>query len=279
MSIIHKSKQFITAALLITVAFSCGNEPDKIIYKGPQFVFIEGAESVPLLENRTKILEIPLKVSLARDEDVSVTYSVENNNVASGVDYNILSPNPIVIPAGEYEVPIEIEVIDNLTIEDVDRGFNITIEDVSGPVNQSQVQSSVNILIVNDDCLPEIPKISNWIGDLAVEDVGFGAVPSIGFAGPDGSCGGMLIVEGDLLNFGLESRIRIYFTQDAPGSTTGTVTVFRSSFFVDEAYSDYQYKGSGVYDQDTREILIDYTFYDDTGEVWFTGQHYITFDE
>lgn len=261
---------FVTA-----IAFSCGNEPEKILFKGPQFVFFEASEVVPLLESSPTVLQIPVKVSLARKDDVTVAYEIVNNNVTEGVDYEILSPNPVTIAAGEYETFIEVEVINNEVFESESRNFTITITDITGASSTPQVLGELTVEIVNDDCPAEIPKIVNWVGDLSVEDVGFGDVPGTGSAGPDGSCGGVLVVEGDLLAFGLNSRINIVFTQDSEGATTGTVEVARDRFFTDDDFAGYQYEAVGVYDEDTQEILMDYTFYRPNGTIWFTGQHYI----
>jgi hypothetical protein len=267
-------KNFLAFVVFATALLGCGSEPDRIIFSGKDFVFFEASEVVPLLENSADPLEIPVKVSLAQDEDVTVAYTIEENGAIEGIDFEILSPNPITISAGEYETAIEIAVINNEVFETESRTFSITLTEIS-PSLDKQVLTSVTVDVVNEDCPAEIPKIVNWIGSLSVEDVGFGASPGTGDAGPDGSCGGVLIMTGDLLAFGLDSKITLVFTQDSPGSTTGTVEVARDRFFTDDAYAGYQYEASGTYNEATQEIIIDYNFYRPNGTLWFPGTHYI----
>lgn len=265
------------ALFFALVAASCGNEPDKIEYRGPAFVFIESGSNLALLENSESTLQIPVKISKPQKEDVTVGFEIDADGAVEGIDYNVLTPSPITIEAGEYSAFIEIEVIDNAVFESETRKFDITLTDLSKSSLDKQVLTSVNVEIVNDDCEADIPKISKWVGAVDVEDAGFGSVAGFASTGPGGSCGGVLVLsDADIVQVGEDSRIVIVFTQDSGNPTTGTVEVARDRIFTNDAYAGYQYEGQGTYDEDAREILIDYTLYRPNGTVWFTGTTIIT---
>ncbi|HMV08341.1 MAG TPA: DUF1735 domain-containing protein [Cyclobacteriaceae bacterium] len=265
------------ALFFALVAASCGNEPDKIEYRGPAFVFIESGSNLALLENSETALQIPVKISTPQKEDVTVGFEIDADGAVEGIDYNVLTPSPITIEAGEYSAFIEIEVIDNSVFESETRKFDITLTDLSKSSLDKQVLTSVNVEIVNDDCEADIPKISKWVGAVDVEDAGFGSVSGFASTGPGGSCGGVLVLsDADIVQVGEDSRIVIVFTQDSGNPTTGTVEVARDRIFTNDAYAGYQYEGQGTYDEDAREILIDYTLYRPNGTVWFTGTTIIT---
>lgn len=278
-------KRFITykklfAALLLFVlaASGCGDEPDRILYKGPAFVFFESKDYIPVLESSSATYKVALKVSAPQKNDFTVAYEVQSEGAVSDVDYRIISPNPITMEAGEYVTYIEIEMINNEVIDSETRQFNLIITDISNSSLQKQILTSVNVEVVNDDCLPGIPKITTWVGTVAIEDVGGADGSATGLPGSGGSCGGILVLNGDdVFGFGVGNfEIKLVFTPDAEGSTTGTVLVSKGPYFEDSDYSAYHYAATGTYDEATKEILLDYIFYDDTGAPWFGGQHVIS---
>lgn len=271
-------KRLLAALLFALAAAGCGDEPDRILYKGPAFVFFESKDYIPVLESSATIYKIPLKVSSPQKEDFTVTYEVEPAGAVSEADYRIISPNPITIEAGEFVTYIEIEMIDNDAVESETRAFNLEITDISNSSLERQILTTVNVEIVNDDCSPGIPKIATWVGTVAVEDVGGEEGFAVGLPGPGGSCGGILVLNGDdTFGFGVGNfEIKLVFTRDPEDSATGTIQVAKGPYFEDQAYSAYHYAAMGVYDEVAKEIVLDYIFYDDTGEPWFGGQHYIS---
>lgn len=274
---IIKLKGLLAALFFALAVVGCGDEPDKIEYRGPAFVFIESGSNLALLENSESTLKIPVKISTPQKEDVTVGFEVNADGAVEGIDYTILTPTPITIEAGDYSSFIEIEVIDNAVFESETRKFDITITDLSKSSLDKQVLTSVNVEIVNDDCDADIPKISKWVGTVDIEDAGFGSVSGFASTGPGGSCGGVLVVsDADIVQVGEDSKIVVVFTQDSGNPTTGTVEVARDRIFTNDEYAGYQYEGSGTYDEDSGEIMIDYTLYRPNGTVWFTGTTIIT---
>ncbi len=275
---ISKYRKLLAFAFLIVALVSCGDEPDKILYKGPAFVFFESAEYVPLLESSSTTFKIPVRVSEPQNEDFTVGYDITPAGAISEIDYRILSPNPITIEAGEYTAYIEVEMIDNEVLDTETRAFDMSITDVSNSKLQKQVRTTLNLEVINDDCSAEIPKIVKWVGTVAIEDVGFASGSAAGAPGSGGSCGGVLILSGeDTFGLGVGGfEIRLVFTQDPVNPTTGTVEVAKDSYFQDENYSAYHYEATGIYNETTKEILLDYIFYDSDGSPAFSGQHYIT---
>lgn len=261
-------------ALILT---NCGTEPDRILYKGSDFVFLESGATASILESSPTTLKIPVKVSTPQSEDIDVSFEISADGAVEGIDYELITPSPITIEAGEYTAYIEVEAINNTEYEPESRKFDITITDVSNSSIDKQVRTSISVEVVNDDCPDDVPKIAFWVTNLYVEDVGFAEGAAVGTAGPAGSCGGVLVVTGDdTFAFGVgPMRITLAFTQDSENPTTGTVTVAKGPYFADADYSAYHYEATGVYDEETKEILLDYVFYRNTGAVWFTGQNYI----
>lgn len=270
----NKLRNIIIYMLLIIAITACDNEPERILFTGPDFVFIESSATVPVLENSTSNLKIPVKVSFEQAQDVTVNFTITATGAVAGIDYNLVTASPVTIPAGQYQTFIEIEPIDNDDFEPNERSFTVTITEVGNL--DKQVRTSVKVVVVNDDCPAEIPKIVNWIGNLSAEDIGYGTVAATGEAGPDGSCGGVLVITGgDFIGSGGgDCRIIVKFTQDFEGSTTGTVEVTKGRIFVNDGLAAYHYEGTGTYDEDTGDLYIDYIFYDNVGEIWWTGTNY-----
>lgn len=96
--------------------------------------------------------EILVEISRAQSSDVQVNYSVVNNGAIAGVDYNILSPNPIIIPAGEYSAVIEYEVIDNDFPDEGTRQFSVEITSLSATGVSIGPLTTFSVTIINDDC-------------------------------------------------------------------------------------------------------------------------------
>lgn len=108
--------------------------------------------SASILESSPETVQAIVEISKAQAQDVTVSYTVTpTGGAVEGVDYRVLSPNPVTIPAGSYSAIIEIEPIDNIVNEEEDRVLQIEITDISAgvPVVANQTFS---LDLLNNDC-------------------------------------------------------------------------------------------------------------------------------
>jgi len=78
-------------------------------------------------------------------EDVTITYSINTSlsTAVEGVDYVLLSPNTITIPAGEYTAPISFEVIDDNLKVSPQLSIVFQIESASVPILEKYASAAI----------------------------------------------------------------------------------------------------------------------------------------
>lgn len=269
----HKTL-FIISALLVSV-FACDTEPEKVIFSGPQFVFFESEPNVPVLENVSAPLTIPLKVSLAQKQNVSVTFEVIGEGAVPDSDYEVISTSPLLITAGLYSTDVNIKILNNEVRQKEKRIVRLRITSVTPEELSAQVTKEVLIEIQDDDCANDVPQASNWIGNLTIRD-GSSTTSGKGTAGAGGICGGSIVVDGNF--FGSNnpaSKMTINLIQKVLGSKTGIANVIRFKLF--DGSDRYEYEASGTYTETGRTITLNYTVYDTVDPTLnFSATHIIT---
>lgn len=260
-------KIFVGILMAGVIGFS-GCEEQDFLFDGPHFVSFTQS-SISLSENAGAPVGAVLQISQKRDFDVQVSFDVSAEGAVAGQDYNILTTSPVTIPAGQFEVPIMIEPIDNTDFETEARKVTFTITSVSNDIGV-QVNESAEVNIVNDDC----PSKSNiWWGNLTMIDVGFSTNPGVGSANSNGDCD-VLVIEGDLIGGGAPAPITFYLTPSTEGASNGTIEAPKGLY--DCCATAYEYEAEGTYDEITQTINLDYTFFRADGSVFWTGQTIIT---
>ncbi len=246
-------------ALFAATLVSC--EEDRIIYSGGDFVTFEngGEERLSVFENAGTVT-VPVHLSVPRTEDVTVNLSTTNGEAVSGADFNLLTTT-VTIPAGETEAVASFSIVDNTDFGEA-KTFVLSISGTSAPDIVLGLSGDIGtyqktVSIVNDDC-PS--KYTIWVGDLDVEDVGYGITPGTGAVTPDGTCD-ILRVDNNL--GGVPSMIAgttfdLLFTPDFDGATTGTVEV-KPTYTRMSGANFVTYSALGVYDEDTMTITLDYS--------------------
>jgi hypothetical protein len=149
----------------IGIFLSCDEEPEKILFEGPHFVFFESGASLSILESSDEIIEIPVKISLAQSTDVSIQLQITSSSAVENSDFEILSPEELTIEAGEYETLFRFRAINNDVLESEKRIVSVKILSASEDIDV-QVLGEVSIEIVNDDCAFDI---NNFVGAYTVE--------------------------------------------------------------------------------------------------------------
>jgi len=268
-------KPFFLVSILILSVFACDTEPEKTIFEGPQFVFLESEPNVPVLENVSTPLTIPLKVSLAQKQNVTVTFEVIGEGAVPDSDYKVISTSPLLITAGLYSTDINIKILNNEVRQKEKRIIRLKITSVSPEELTAQVTKEVLIEIQDDDCANDVAQASNWIGDLLIRD-GSSTTSGKGAAGAGGICGGSIVVDGNFFgNNNPESKMTINLIQKVLGSKTGIANVIRFKLF--EGNDRYEYEASGTYTETGQTITLNYTLYDTQDATNnFTGTHIIT---
>jgi hypothetical protein len=265
---------FVISILLLSV-FACDTEPEKTIFAGPQFVFFESEFNVPVLENVSAPLTIPLKVSLAQKQNVSVTFEVIGEGAVPDSDYKVISTSPLQITAGLYSTEINIRIINNEVRQKEKRIIRLRITSVTPEELTAQVTKEILIEIQDDDCANDVPQASNWIGDLSIRD-GSSTTSGKGTAGAGGICGGSIVVDGNF--FGSNnptSKMTINLIQKVLGSENGIANVIRFKLF--SGTDRYEYEASGTYTEAGQTITLNYTLYDTQDAANnFNGTHIIT---
>jgi hypothetical protein len=262
------------AALLFT---TCSQEPDKIIYKGPDFVFFDSKSQISLYENQKTALSIPIKISLPQTSTTRITYQVTGENVLLGTDYKVQTVNPVEIGSGTFGSVISILPVDNAIIQPEKRTITIKILSVDNPLLEPQVVKEVEIDLLEDDCAPTVPRISLWAGG-SVNIQGYGSSTSTGTAegGSGGICGGSLSVTGKFFSDSNPSTtMTIIMTQNQTVTTKGTASVIRFPMFTGS--TQYDYEAGGTYDELSKTITLNFTVYlHADGTTVTSGTHIIT---
>ncbi|MCP3915028.1 MAG: hypothetical protein GY711_05695 [bacterium] len=91
--------------------------------------------------------ELPVTLSQVTDVDVPVSYSVAGT-ATSDVDYQIASPNPLVVPAGRSTALLRVEVLEDAAVES-DNELLITLLPPTGALLGTSVVHEMTIR--NDD--------------------------------------------------------------------------------------------------------------------------------
>ena len=150
-------KYFVKLALLAlsTTAFvSC--DEDTVTYGGDNFVsFNQVARTRFNAFENVGVAEIPVNLAFPKSSDVVVTFKIENSTAVEGVDYVLLTPGTVTIPAGETTANIRIQITNN-DVQNDSKSMEITLTSVSqADVSLGLVDNGSKfkrLLIVNDDC-------------------------------------------------------------------------------------------------------------------------------
>lgn len=245
---------------LALVAISVGTlvscEEDTVTYGGQNFVTFDVVNSTSLrfFEN-AGVSEIPVNLAFPKSNDVTINFTVASDVAVAGVDYNVLTPGSVTIPAGQTSANIRIEVLDNTVLND-SKPLEITLvssTDTSVAVGLTDEGSTYKrFLIVNNDCTT---TSFDWYGTL-----NFNTGGSTGFNGTaeadvndTGDCN-LLVITGDYAaggRVGLPINFVFIPNSTAPDAS-GTVTVdeqlyCEACYTEDEKDYNILISGTGTY--------------------------------
>ncbi len=95
---------------------------------------------------------IPITISSPLDGDVSVGYSL-SGSATEGIDYKVLSPNPVLLKAGDQDTLLYVRILDDKLFEDNGK-FTITLDNVvveDGSDNETVLGNSTSTFTIIDD--------------------------------------------------------------------------------------------------------------------------------
>ncbi len=210
-------------------------------------------------------LVIPVSISKPSSTDVTVNLRFTNGTAQSGVHFN--APTSVVIPAGQISTNLTIAIVDDTNLN-ATRSFNLDIASVSdttyGVGISDEGSYSKTISIINNDCPT---KFTYWVGNLSVEDVGYGSTPGTGAANSSGDCD-ILVVTNDLPGLGgsavagtLNTTYNVFFTPTNPDGSVGTVLVnnVTAGRVVSGGVTyDAKYNAVGTYSTVTGQVVMSY---------------------
>lgn len=259
-----------------TLAFiTCTEEAEKIVYSGPDFVFLDSKPQLSLYENQKTPLSIPVKVSLAQSENLQITFEVIGTNILAGSDYIVQTASPVEILRSKYSASISILPVDNNVIQPEQRTIIVRITSVDNAKLSLQVVKEVQINLLDDDCLSTVPKVSLWVGSVNIQGGSSTTATGTGEGGAGGICGGSLVVTGNFFGSAPSSSMTILMTQNTSIPTKGFTSVIRFPLFAGSA--QYDYEASGTYDETGKNITLNFSVHDTTDPTFqLTGTHIIT---
>ncbi len=260
---------------LIWWPFACSEEEAPKPFPVTSSIFFEGPSVIEVVERDEDLIEVPIKLSVAQENQLTVSYEVIGEEVFNGSDFELMSVNPIVINAGSTSAKVSIKINDNSVVQPEERKIFLRFKSTGDSEVQIKSPKEVVISILEDDCLPSIPNTATWAGPVLVQDEssttdGTGSVESSGI------CSGQVSVAARF--FGEQNPIIIVLIQLLPGSTgaeSGVAAVARFKPFAGSP--QFEYEANGSYSQLTKTIILDYMLFDlNNSANNFTGTHVIS---
>jgi len=261
--------------LLIGLSFACSEEEAPKPFPVTASIFFEGPTVIEVVESDEDLIEIPIKLSVSQENQLSIRYEVIGEEVIDGSDFEVTSSNPIVINAGSTSAKVLIKINDNSVVQPEERKIFLRFRSTDPTEVQIKNPKEVVISIIEDDCPSSSPNTATWIGPVIVQDEssttdGNGSVDSKSI------CSGKVSVVAKF--FGEQNPTSTVLIQLVPGSSgaaAGLATVARYKPFA--ASPQFEYEANGTYSQSTKTIILDYMLFNLSNSANnFTGTHIIS---
>ncbi len=245
--------------VLLFVA-ACSDDPAPEVKKDEVSIFFDSQSKIEIKENDPTEIIIPIKISLSQEDPIIVTYELIGQEVVEGSDFDLLSENPITIPAGSTQAEVRIKINDNDIVQPEDRNIYLRFRSINQNYVKVAVPKEVKISIKEDDCSPNTSDVRVWIGQLIMQSNNE-TLTAIGSENSRGVCSGTFNVMGRFLgDQNPESTLTISLKQGQMPSTKGVATINRTKLF--DFTSQYELEAIGTYDETTKKIVLNYSFFD-----------------
>lgn len=239
---------------------ACGEDPEPEIKQEKITIFFDSESKIEIKENDNTEIVIPIKISLSQEESITVTYELIGQEVVSGSDFDLLSENPITIPAGSTQADVRIRINNNDIVQSEDRNIYLRFRAIDKDYVKTAIPKEVTISIEEDDCSLDTSDVSVWIGPLTIQSNNE-SLGGTGAENSNGLCSGTFNVKGKFVgNQNPESTLTVVLVQDPINPTKGTATISRAKLF--DFTSQYEFEATGTYDETTKKITLNYSFFD-----------------
>ncbi|MFZ1807540.1 MAG: hypothetical protein WAU36_09980 [Cyclobacteriaceae bacterium] len=239
---------------------ACSEEPEPEIKQEEITIFFDSESKIEVKENDDAEIVIPIKISLSQEESITITYELIGQEVVNGSDFTLLSDNPIIILAGSIQADIRIGINNNDIVQPEERKIYLRFRTIDKDHVKISVPKEVIISIEEDDCSPDIADVRLWIGPLTIQGDDE-TLSGIGAENSSGICSGTFNVKGKFVgDQNPESTLTIILDQNPMIVTKGIATVNRTKLF--DFTSQYEFEATGTYDEPTKKITLDYSFFD-----------------
>jgi hypothetical protein len=199
-------------------------------------------------------------LSEAQSSDVTVNLTYTNGSATSPLNFS--APTTVIIPAGEFSANVPITIINDDDFNN-SRTFEVELGSISVTGVDLGLAGDIGsfkkiVSIINDDCPTQY---GFWIGNLSIEDVGYGSTPGTGAPTASGDCD-VLVVVNNLpgVPSSTNNTYSLIFTPTNPEGSQGTVVVQEtvSRTGLSGGTLNAVYSASGTYDTVSGEIILDY---------------------
>lgn len=261
-----KQKILFSFSMVMALLMGCGDEREPILFNGPHIASVSRS-AIVVNENDADGVEAEITVSRTFPTDISLSFSVAEENARAGADYNFAEAT-VLIPAGSYKGYLRFNPIDNGNF-DGNRRVTVTLTSASEGSLQIAAEREVTFNILNDDCPV---KTSIWAGDIFAtefyaEDPPYGPFPVNLGPNQNGDCNILLL--NNIGDFSGDKAVTMIFTPESEGATKGTVTIARQGIGTYGASGERTVEGVGTYDESTKEIEIYLVFYFGNGGIFY----------
>ncbi|GAB1444575.1 hypothetical protein MASR2M41_01860 [Flammeovirgaceae bacterium] len=239
---------------------ACSDDPVPKIQKEKITIFFDSKSKIEIKENEASEILIPIKISLPQKDPIIIAYEVIGQEVVEGSDFTLLSENPLTIAAGSTQAEVRIRINDNNIVQLEERNIYLRFRAIDQDYVKIAIPKEVKISIKEDDCSSDVSDVRVWMGALTMQSSNE-TLTGIGSENSKGICSGIFNLKGKFVGSqNPESTLIFNLTQDQMITTKGVVTINRTKLF--EFTSQYEFEATGTYDETTKKIILNYSFFD-----------------
>lgn len=239
---------------------ACSEDAEPEIKQEEITIFFDSESKIEIKENDAAEIVIPIKISLSQEESITVTYELIGQEVVIESDFTLLSENPLIIQAGSTQAVVRIKINDNKIVQPEDRNIYLRFRSIDKGHVKTAVPKEVTISIEEDDCSLNTSDVRAWIGPLTIQSNNE-SLDGTGTENSNGICSGTFNVKGKFVgNQNPASTLTVVLVQDPITRTKGVATVGRTKLF--DFTSQYEFEATGTYDETTKRITLNYSFFD-----------------
>lgn len=139
--------------IIVMTVVQCGGQPEDDL--DPEDVFDPTLIATPPSAQEGSILQYSFQLEFAKENDLTVDYTITDGTASSGIDYSLLS-GTLTIPAGETSALLNVQTLQD-TLDEYDETLNLVF---SNPIGINLSANSIVGTINDDDAIPTISALN-----------------------------------------------------------------------------------------------------------------------